>query len=78
MESSQEELSLFMNSIIDQIRKNATMSETAFDLWFSDLHLLQIDTEKLIFATSDELKRKFLVTKCGELIKKSVTDALGY
>lgn len=78
MESSQEELTLFMHSIIDQIRKNATMSETAFDLWFSDLCLLQIDTEKLIFATSDELKRKFLVTKCGELIKKSVVDALGY
>lgn len=78
MESSQEELSLFMNSIIDQIRKNATMSETAFDLWFSDLHLLQIDTEKLVLATSDELKRKFLVTKCAELIKKSVIDALGY
>ncbi len=78
METSQEELSLFMNSIIDQIRKNATMSETAFDLWFSDLHLLQIDTEKLVFATSDELKRKFLVTKCSDLINKSVVDALGY
>ncbi|MBS5724534.1 MAG: chromosomal replication initiator protein DnaA [Clostridiales bacterium] len=78
MDTSKEELSMFMNSIIDQIRKNATMSQTAFDLWFSDLHLLQIDTEKIVLATGDELKRKFLVGKCTDLIAKSVHDALGY
>ncbi|MCI8610552.1 MAG: chromosomal replication initiator protein DnaA [Clostridiales bacterium] len=78
MEPSKEELSMFMHSIIDQIRKNATMSQTAFDLWFSDLHLLQIDTDKIVFATGDELKRKFLVGKCTDLITKSVYDALGF
>lgn len=78
MEPSKEELSMFMHSIIDQIRKNATMSQTAFDLWFSDLHLLQIDTDKIILATGDELKRKFLVGRCIDLITKSVYDALGF
>ncbi len=78
MEPSKEELSMFMHSIIDQIRKNATMSQTAFDLWFSDLHLLQIDTEKIVLATGDELKRKFLVGRCTDLITKSVYDALGF
>lgn len=78
MEPSKEELSMFMHSIMDQIRKNATMSQTAFDLWFSDLHLLQIDTDKIVLATGDELKRKFLVGRCTELITKSVYDALGY
>lgn len=78
MEPSKEELSMFMHSIIDQIRKNATMSQTAFDLWFSDLHLLQIDTDKIVLATGDELKRKFLVGRCTDLITKSVYDALGF
>ncbi len=78
MDPSKEELSMFTNSIIDQIRKNATMSQTAFELWFSDLHLTQIDTEKITLATGDELKRKFLLSKCTDLIAKSVFDALGY
>ncbi len=73
----QEELHLYMNTVMEALKKNSTMSETAFELWFSQLHLASLDSEKAVFAVVEEIKRSFIAANCMELLETSVKDALG-
>jgi len=76
--STPKELLMFFESIYAMLREKSTMSETAFDLWFKDLHLISISDEKVVLATPDNLKRKFIVERYYSLVEESVFDALDY
>lgn len=76
--STPKELQMFFESIYAMLREKATMSETAFDLWFKDLHLISISDDKVVLATPDNIKRKFIVERYYSLVEESVFDALDY
>ena len=73
-----EDNQTYMDLILAHVRQHANISETAFELWFSDLRLLQIDTDRILLATGDELKRKVLANRYAELIRAGVEETLGY
>ena len=58
---TQRELSMFYESIYAMLKEKSTMSETAFDLWFKELHLVSISDEKVVLATRDDIKRKLVI-----------------
>ena len=60
------------------LEEKATMSRTAFDLWFSDLHLVSISDDKVILATPQDLKRKFIADRYMDFVRECVWDALDY
>jgi len=69
---------MFYESIYAILKERSTMSETAFDLWFKDLHLVSISDEKVVLATPDNFKRKIIVERYLPLVEESVYDALDY
>jgi len=60
------------------LEEKATMSRTAFDLWFSDLHLVSISDDKVVLATPQDLKRKFIADRYMDFVRECVWDALDY
>ena len=75
---TQKELAMFYESIYAMLKEKSTMSNTAFDLWFKDFHLVSISDDKVILATPTNISRKFIVEKCYDLVVESVYEALGY
>lgn len=75
---TEKELSMFYESIYAMLKEKSTMSETAFDLWFKDLHLVSISDDKVVLATRENIKRKFIVERYMSLVEESVYEALDY
>ena len=75
---TQKELDMFYSSILGMLKEKSTMSKTAFDLWFTGFHLVAISDDKVVLATPDEIKRKFIVERFLSLVEESVYDALDY
>ncbi len=75
---TQKELDMFYESIYAVMKEKSTMSETAFDLWFSEFHLISVSDEKVVLATPDNFKRRTIVNKYLDLVTKSVCEALDY
>ena len=75
---TQKELEMYYQSIYAVLEEKATMSRTAFDLWFSDLHLVSISDDKVILATGQDLKRTFIVKKYMDFVRECVWEALDY
>lgn len=75
---TQKELDMFYRSIYGMLKEKSTMSETAFELWFKDFHLVSISDEKVVLATPDNFKRKTIVERYMNLVVESVYDALDY
>ena len=69
---------MFFESIYAMMKEKSSMSETAFDLWFNDFHLLSINDEKVVLATPHNFKRKTIVERYFSLVEESVFDALDY
>jgi len=78
---TEKERDMFYSSIYEMLKVKAgksNMSQTAFDLWFTDLHLISVSDERVVLATTDNLKRKIIVERFFDLVKESVWDALDY
>ncbi len=75
---TKSELELFWNSIFETIREKAQgqMSNHAFTTWFSDLHLIHLDENKVVIATPKEHARKIICEKYESILVDSVHDAL--
>ena len=76
--STPKELVMFFESIYAMMQEKSSMSETAFNLWFKDFHLISISDEKVVLATPDNIKRKVIVERYFSLVEESVFDALDY
>ncbi len=76
---TEKELDLYYQTIFEVLKEKASnMSKTAFDLWFTDFHLISISDEKVVLATPDNLKRKIIVERFYSLVQASVWEALDF
>ncbi|MBO5196818.1 MAG: chromosomal replication initiator protein DnaA [Clostridia bacterium] len=73
-----EELNLIWNTIKSEMEESSTMSDAAYETWFSDFRLVKHDEKRIVFSTSTETKRKVIREKFSGFIQKSVENALGY
>lgn len=53
-------------------------SQTVFDLWFGDLHLLSLDEKEAVFKINNDFKQGILQKKYADVLRKAVGDVLGF
>lgn len=53
-------------------------SQTVFDLWFGDLHLISLDDKEAVFKINSDFKQGILQKKYADVLKKAVSDVLGF
>lgn len=73
---SKKELEMFQSSIYEYMKEHRTMSETAFETWFSDFRLVYLDEKKLVFATTDEMRRKVISDRYSGFLSDCVEASL--
>ncbi len=73
---SNKELELFSASIYEYMKEHRTMSETAFETWFSDFRLVYMDEKKVVFATAEEMRRKVITDRYSKFLTEAVEAAL--
>ena len=74
--TSERELQMYQASVIEYMRENRIMSETAFETWFDDFRLVYMDENKMVFATSMEMCRKVIHEKYYKFVCDSIKAAL--
>ena len=52
------DLSEIRSMLTEHMRENYPLSQKSFELWYSYLKLVYLDTEKAVFACDTEIKRK--------------------
>lgn len=67
---------MYGNSIYEYMKEHRTMSETAFTTWFSDFRLIYMDEKKMVFATTEEMRRKVISDRYFSFVEESVEAAL--
>ena len=72
------DLSEIRSMLNEHMRENYPLSQKSFELWYSYLKLVYLDTEKAVFACDTEIKRKVLTNNHLDFIKKCVLDVIGY
>ena len=73
------DLSEIRSMLTEHMRENYPLSQKSFELWYSYLKLVYLDTEKAVFACDTEIKRKVALTNNHlDFIKKCVFDVIGY
>lgn len=75
-ELSNKQLEMFQTSILEYMKENRTMSQTAFETWFNDFRLVYMDEKKFVFATSAEYSRKVINDRYFDFVTKCVREAL--
>ena len=73
-----EELDLIWETLKAEMENSSTMSDTAFDTWFSGFRLVDLDNNKMIFSTSTETKRKVIRDRFSGFIEECVESCLGF
>ncbi len=76
----QSELIMFQKAIFETLRHNSEgkLSQIAFELWFSDIHLVSLTGSKVVIATGKEAVKKVILEKYKDFFFNGVHEALGF
>ena len=76
----QSELILFQNTILETLRQNSEnkLSNVAFEAWFSDIHLVSLDENKVVIATSKEIVKNIILKRYKDFFFDGIHEALGF
>lgn len=64
--------------IRDSIKESGELSDEAFGLWFSDVTLRELSSEKAVFAVATEFRYRTVVNRYSDTLKKNLTAVVGY
>lgn len=60
------------------IKESGELSDEALGLWFSDVTLRELSSEKAVFAVATEFRHKTLVNRYFDTLKNNLTAVVGY
>lgn len=66
------------NMLSEHMRENYPLAQKSYELWFSYLKLIYLDTEKAVFACDTAIKQNVLLNHHLEFIKQSLEEVIGY
>ena len=72
-----DELNEILKDFLAELEKRFPAYPSIFKLWFGDFKLISLDEERAIFTTPTSLRKKML-SKHEELIKKTLSDLIGF
>ena len=72
------DLSAIWQIILNNIRDERSMPETAIDLWFKKFRLVSLDPSLAVFATDTEAKRRIIKDKYTSFLSRHVENVIGF
>ena len=60
------------------IKESGELSDEAFGLWFSDVTLRELTSDKAVFAVATEFRYKTIVNRYSDTLKNNLTAVVGY
>ena len=60
------------------IKESGELSDEAFGLWFSDVTLRELSSEKAVFAVATEFRYKTILNRYSDTLKHNLTAVVGY
>jgi len=72
------DLSAIWQIILNNIRDERSMPETAIDLWFKKFRLVSLEPNLAVFATDTEAKRRIIKDKYTEFLARHVENVIGF
>ena len=72
------EFDMIWKLIHASIKESGELSDEALGLWFSDVTLRELSSEKAVFAVSTEFKYNTLVKRYFDTLKNHLTAVVGY
>lgn len=72
------DLSAIWQIILNNIRDERSMPETAIDLWFKKFRLVSLEPNLAVFATDTEAKRRIIKDKYTEFLSRHVENVIGF
>lgn len=72
------DLSAIWQIILNNIRDERSMPETAIDLWFKKFRLVSLEPSLAVFATDTEAKRRIIKDKYTEFLSRHVENVIGF
>ena len=72
------DLSAIWQIILNQIRTESSMPETAIDLWFGKFKMVSLSTDKVVFASDSEMKRGIIADKYTDFLSEHVYNVIGF
>lgn len=64
--------------IRESIKESGELSDEAFGLWFSEVSLRELSSEKAVFAVASEFKYKTIINRYFDTLKNNLTAVVGY
>ena len=72
------DLSAIWQIILNNIRDERAMPETAIDLWFKKFRLVSLEPNLAVFATDTEAKRRIIKEKYTTFLSRHVENVIGF
>jgi len=72
------DLSAIWQIVLNDIRDESTMPQTAIDLWFGKFKMVSLSTDKVVFASDSEMKRGIIQDKYSEFLADHVYRVIGF
>ena len=64
------DLSAIWQIVLNGIRDERSMPETAIDLWFGKFTMVSLSTDKVVFASDSEMKRGIIKEKYSDFLEE--------
>ena len=72
------DMSAIWQIMLNNIKDDREMPETAIDLWFGKFKLVSLYPDKVVFATESELKRGIIETKYTDFLAEHTYRVIGF
>jgi len=72
------DLSAIWQIVLNGIRDERSMPETAIDLWFGKFTMVSLSTDKVVFASDSEMKRGIIKEKYSDFLADHVYNVIGF
>lgn len=66
------------DAMLPIIRKKIQLPDSAFQLWFADLKLLDLSEDSARFSTSTAMRQKILSTRYIDVIRSALAEVIGF
>ncbi len=78
MDNNNIDLSAIWQIMLTNMRDDHVMPDTALDLWFGDLKLVFLSSDKVIFETDSSLKKDIIEKKYAGLLSQYANSVIGF
>lgn len=72
------DLSAIWQIMLNDIRDDHEMPETAIDLWFGHFEMVSLSTDLVVFATESEMKRGIIADRYTDFLAKHIYRVIGF